>query len=508
MKKFLLLLISLASLVAMGVACKDKEGEGANGGSANQTVESVLQEMEISLSSKSFPYDGKEHSLEIEGELPARAVVVWQNNSLKDVGENLVFATVRCAGYKEVSLKATLTVVGQDMAAGLVLESESLSVGYGATYAFTLADEALLPDGAVCTETYIDRSSGKVVDGKPDFGGEFRYVLQISAPGYNAKTIYGELTIARPNAESVRITNLPSVAIAQYKGRAALLPGIPWTPEVEVLPKGHADVEIELATEDATRIQYKDGAFVALESYGDCKITVSIEGTEISATYTVAVPECAFYYEGFEDKSEKLYIVEYVKEMDKDGKMDYTKNEKDEYVYVAIPRGQEVRLDANGKAERDAEGNILFFDKAVPDVYYGAFASSTASSEILTQNGNRVMHVTVAEGFYSQYSFLDIDGCPGGGWQAGKYYLEMEVTGSYPFIFYWVDPTVEGGVKVLADTVGTSSDASAVVKNGKIVIEFTLKEEDITEGNAIRFASSKKDAFDFTVDNIMIIKVQ
>ncbi len=509
MKKFLLLLVSLMSMVAIGAACNSGGSATSDSEESSQTVEVGLKEMEISLSSKSFPYDGSDHSLEIEGTLPEKAVVVWQNNVLKDVGEKLVFATVRCAGYKDVSLKATLTVVGQDMADGIALENDSIQVDGAEEYAFKVKDETLLPADAVFTETYIDMNSGKVLDGKPNFGGEFRYVLQIDAPGYNTKTIYGQLTVARPVAESVEITNLPSVAIAKYRGRVALLPGIRWVPEVNVLPYGHSDVEIEFASSDESRIKFEDGAFVALENYGDCEITVSIKGTEIESTYNVLVPECSFYYEDFEDESKTLYIEQYVIEKGADGRMDYTRDENGNYVFIAIPRGKEIRLDENGKAERDESGNVLFFDKAVPDVYYGASASSGMVSELITQNGSKVLHVVGNENFSEYYSFLGIDACPGSGWEAGRYLIEMDVTGAYPFTFYWANPNVAGGVEVIMNgTTGIASNAQAEIVDGKISIEFTLTEANITEGNAIRFAAFVKNAFEFTIDNILILKVK
>ncbi len=509
MKKFLLLLLFLVSTLAVSVACGGDNSKSDGDEQSSQTVEVALKDMEISLSSKSFSYDGTEHALEIEGDLPQKAVVVWQNNSLTEVGEKLVFATVRCAGYKEVNLKATLTVVGQDMASEIALENETLSVGYGEAYSFQLKDETLLPDGAALTETYINMNSGEALNGKPDFGGEFRYVLQIVAPGYNVKTVYGQLTIARPEAVSVEIINLPTVAIAKYRGQSALLPNVKWTPQVEILPKGHKDVELTFATDNDGRIAFENGTFIASENYGNCEITVSIKGTEISKTYTVVVPECSFYYEDFEDASKSLYVEQYVMEKNENGQMDYTRDENGNYVFIPIPRGKEIHLDANGKAERDGEGNVLFFDKAVEESYYGACASSGTSSAIISQNGSNALQVTGVEQFSQYYSFLEIDGQPNGGWQAGRYRVEMNVTGYYPFTFYWVNPNVAGGVElIVTNTTGVSSSMQANIVDGKIVIEFNLTEGNLADGNALRFAAFTKEAFQFTIDDIMILKVK
>ncbi len=482
MKKILLLLTVLVSCFAFGTACGgDLNSSASDSSQGSQTIESGLKTMNVSLSSKSFDYDGSEHSLTIDGELPEKAVVTWQNNSLKDVGERTVFATVRCQGYKDVSLKATLTVVGQDMPNELALKNAAISVDYGAAYAFEVNDESLLPEGYSLVETYVDMSSGEVVDQKPDFGGNFRYVLQISAPGYNTKVIHGDLAISRPDAVSVEIINLPSVPIAKYTNKAALLPNMKWIPEVEILPKGHKDVELVFTTNNDSRIQFENGAFVALENFGDCKITVAIKGTEISKTYTVSVPECSYYYEDFEDESKTLYTQQFVME----------KNEL----------GQDVpKLDENGAG--------IIIPKDENEEYFGAFASVGTTSEIISQNGNQVLHVTGVENFNVYYSYFEIDATPTDGWTTGTYRLEMDVTGDYAFTFWWIRNALDGANYYLMANSGVLSNGEAVVQDGKVAIEFTLTESSLGDTNVIRFAQSSRNAFDFTVDNISIIKIQ
>ncbi len=479
MKKFLLLLTILVSIFAFGTACKDgEETSEGNGGGNSQTVETELKTMDITLSSQSFAYDGNEHSLTIGGELPEKAVVAWQNNSRKDVGEQLVFATIRCKGYKDVSLKATLTVVGQNMSDTLALTNDNVSVLYGEEYAFAINDESLLPTGYSFVETYIDMRSGEVLDEKPNFGGEFRYELQIAAPGYNTKVLRGELTIVRPVAESIEIINLPSVPVAKYTNKAALLPSVKWVPEVEILPKGHQDVEIEYSTANEERIKFENGAFVALDNVGDCKITVSIKGTEISTTYTVTVPDCAYYYEDFEDDSKTLYQQQFVMEED----------------------GVTPKLDESG--------NGIIIPKDPNTDYYGAFASVSATSELVSNNGNTALHVTGMESFDVYYSYFEIDAQPTGGWTTGKYRIEMDVTGNYAFTFWWIRNVKDGMNFYLIPNSGALANGEAVVNGGKIVIEFTLAEDSLGDTNVIRFAQSSRNAFDFTVDNITIIKTK
>ncbi len=473
MKKFLLALIFLVSVFAVGTACGDKKE-----GKEDSSIGATLQTMDISLNSKTFDYDGQEHSLTIEGELPENAVVVWQNNRLKDVGENTVFVSVKCAGYKEVSLKATLTVLGRDFPDGVALEAETVSVHYGDEYSFALKDEGALPADCVLTEKYIDMQSGEEVDGKPTFGGDFKYVLQVSAPGYNAKLLYGTLSISRPDAESVEIVNLPSVPVTKYMGKAALLPGVKWTPQVEILPKGHKEVELEYTT-DNDLICFENGAFVAAETAGNCKITVTLKGTDVSKTYTVTVADCDFYYEDFEDDGKTLY--------------------QQQFVMVENEQGQLVpKLDENGA------GIIIPKDESTD--YYGAFSAVGTNSEILTQNGNGALHVTGAENFAVYYSYFEIDATPTGGWKAGTYRVEMEVTGDYAFTFWWIRNASDGANYYLIPDSGALSNGEAVIENGKIVIEFTLTADSLGDTNVIRFAQSSRNGFEFTVDNIMIVK--
>ncbi len=483
MKKFLLALTVLASMFAFGAACKEDDGDSTITDNT-QTVETELKTMDISLSSQSFDYDGNAHALAISGNLPENAVVAWQNNTRTEVGEQLVFATVKCKGYKEVSLKATLTVVGQDFPETLALAESSLSVDYGAAYAFALNDVDLLPEGYSLVETYVDTSSGEVLDSKPDFGGEFRYVLQVRADGYNTKVFYGELSIARPVAESVTIVNLPSVPIAKYTDKAALVPTVKWVPEVEVLPKGHQEVSVAYATADESRIKYENGAFVALDNAGDCVITVTITGADgatISQDYTITVADCAYYYEDFEDENKTLYQQSFKTEIDENGQ-------------------EVIVLDKNGA------GIILPKDSDTD--YYGAFACVGTTSELVSEHGDHALSVSGMESFNVYYSYLEIDATPTGGWTAGTYRLEMEVTGDYAFTFWWTRNATDGAAYYLNANSGTLSNGEAVIEDGKIVIEFTLTASALGDTNVIRFAQSDRSAFAFTVDNILLIKTK
>ncbi len=531
MKKFLLVFLSLVTIMAVGTACKDTGGDSSGSNSASQTeVSETLKTMNVSLPSKSFPYDGNAHSLAIEG-LPENAVVEWQNNSLTDVGTQTVCATVKCKGYKDASLKGELTVVGQDIAAGVALAETEISVAYGGEYAFALSDASLLPEGATLTEKYVDKQTGAAYTSKPTKGGEFKYLLMIEAVGYNVKVLEGALSIERPAPVSIEITNMPTLADANYWGKSAILPGSKWVPKVKILPEGHTDVVVEYSSANESRMQYQNGAFLSSTDVGSCEITVSIKDTEISQTYTVYIANTSFVREDFEDAGKEVFVQEYVMEKNEDGIMAY-KVFTDEYGngYPApIPRGKTVRYDENDKVivktvERKVEkdGQIqtvevvvpVFYDKEEPETYYGA--NSSLTTEIQTINGNNVLHVTNVENYDAYYSYMDIDVTPSGGWEAGRYHVEMDVSGDYDFIFYWAygeynaeeEKITETAVFLPTGVIGRLTDGKADVQNGKIVLEFTLTAEQIgTYKNAIRLCQFDRRAVDFTIDNICLMKI-
>ena len=64
----------------------------------------------VTLNDKSFQYDGKSHSLEVEGTLPIGVSVSYSNNGKVDSGSYKVTATLSGEGYNSLQLTATLTI--------------------------------------------------------------------------------------------------------------------------------------------------------------------------------------------------------------------------------------------------------------------------------------------------------------------------------------------------------------------------------------------------------------
>ena len=64
----------------------------------------------VTFSDKSFEYDGKSHSLEVEGELPEGVSVSYTNNGKTDSGTYKVTAKLTGEGYNPLELTANLTI--------------------------------------------------------------------------------------------------------------------------------------------------------------------------------------------------------------------------------------------------------------------------------------------------------------------------------------------------------------------------------------------------------------
>src|SRR5690606_36011773 len=86
--------------------------ETANHLSASVEVTLVIGKTDvdgISFESGEFSYDGRPHSLSVEG-LPAGATVSYEGNGQVDAGTYTVTAKVQRENHHDLELKATLTI--------------------------------------------------------------------------------------------------------------------------------------------------------------------------------------------------------------------------------------------------------------------------------------------------------------------------------------------------------------------------------------------------------------
>ena len=113
MKKFAIiaLLIILSVAMVFGLAsCKNKQPD------PTPTPTPTLLNIEgVTMADASYPYDGEAKTIAIAGTLPDGATVTYApNNTFTEPGVYTVQATVSAAGYNDLVLKATLTIVGEE----------------------------------------------------------------------------------------------------------------------------------------------------------------------------------------------------------------------------------------------------------------------------------------------------------------------------------------------------------------------------------------------------------
>ena len=119
-----LLILFCASIVATLISCSNTD----------IIVPPMKQEItNISFKDKTFAYDGKEHSLTIEGTLPAGVNVTYENNNQINVGEYEVTATfIDITGNYEVPepMTATLTIYNDGSYYSVVFNYEDKQLSY------------------------------------------------------------------------------------------------------------------------------------------------------------------------------------------------------------------------------------------------------------------------------------------------------------------------------------------------------------------------------------------
>lgn len=106
MKKLKYIICALITVLACSVglilfSCKNDDN---NGNDHLKTIEG------ITINSASYDYDGTEKEILINGNLPEGATVSYTNNKATNSGEYNVVAIVKCEGYKDLTLNATLTI--------------------------------------------------------------------------------------------------------------------------------------------------------------------------------------------------------------------------------------------------------------------------------------------------------------------------------------------------------------------------------------------------------------
>ena len=146
----------------------------------------------LTMEDATVTYDGNEHSISVQGELPAGASVNYgAGNSFTHVGVYEITATITATGYNDLVLHATLTIVAANFE-GLTFENATVTYD-GNEHSISVQGE--LPAGAT-----IDYGTGNSFTN----AGTYAITATISCQGYNQLVLNATLTINK--ADFVGIT--------------------------------------------------------------------------------------------------------------------------------------------------------------------------------------------------------------------------------------------------------------------------------------------------------------
>lgn len=187
MKKFrLLFLVPLASSLLLGCSLFNKEEKKDDPG--QQEKDEKKDFTGLSLNNGSVTYDGEEHTLLLQGELPAGATQTYvdgyEGGTLP--GEYTIKILVQCAGYNDKVYTATLTITPAQFG---VLTFEGATVHYdGEVHTLEVTGE--LPTGAEIAYTVgEDEFEGASAVGSYDI------TATVSLTGYADAVLNATLTI-------------------------------------------------------------------------------------------------------------------------------------------------------------------------------------------------------------------------------------------------------------------------------------------------------------------------
>lgn len=142
----------------------------------------------ITFKDATFDYDGKKHSIEVEG-LPEFATVTYSNNGKSAIGSYTVTATIEAEHYQTLDLKAKLTIKGKQFT-GITFKDKEFA--YDGKYHSIYVEGA--PDFA--TVTY-DNQNDQYKE------GTYTVTATIKAEGYETLVLTAKLIISKklPDAE-------------------------------------------------------------------------------------------------------------------------------------------------------------------------------------------------------------------------------------------------------------------------------------------------------------------
>ena len=145
----------------------------------------------ITLSDLTVTYDGSEHKVEVEGNLPAGTTVTYTSNKATNAGTYPVTAVLECANYNTKTLTATLVINKADIT-GITFSGKSVEYD---TNEHSIAVVGNVPAGVIVTYTCGDEiftSASQV--------GKYDIVATLTSQNHNTLTLSATLTIKSTEA--------------------------------------------------------------------------------------------------------------------------------------------------------------------------------------------------------------------------------------------------------------------------------------------------------------------
>lgn len=148
----------------------------------------------ISFEDTSFEYDGTEKEILITGNLPQGAEAVYQNNKATNIGEYLSTVVITAEGYNELTLTATLTILGRQFS-DISFENQNY---YYDGEEKTIEVSGILPEGS--SVIYSNNKASEI--------GEYNATATISANGYETLVLHADLTILAREFTGITFDNI------------------------------------------------------------------------------------------------------------------------------------------------------------------------------------------------------------------------------------------------------------------------------------------------------------
>lgn len=183
----------------------------------------------ISFKDDTFIYDGKYHSIKVEG-APSFATVKYSGNDKKDIGDYQVTATISAKGYETITLKATMHIIKDPSIkpiTGVTFED--------ATFEYDGKPHSIEVKGLPSDAT-VRYSNNNQRD-----RGTYRVTATITGEKYETLTLTATLSIINPYIKDLQFTDVTMIEGKPIRLKVA--GKLPTRAEVSYSIKGYSSLE-------------------------------------------------------------------------------------------------------------------------------------------------------------------------------------------------------------------------------------------------------------------------